>query len=254
MLELATNGTLPALMPFCEGTLLGTYLACRARCYRADYDFVRFWYAKRDGRIRAIVGATDGAATVLADGGADFEELGCFLAMQGFSSIMTDEMTASRCSLTVRQRKTAFRFAGALPPAQDTAADADMKAVYRLIAESIPGSFADTEEAYLRFLSDYTFRKNRGAARLCAVTEGENVLAAALTAAESDTAAVLSGVAVRAADRGKGYGKRVVLGLVHTLEAEGKTADVIALNENAEAFYRALGFTELQKIVYCTSS
>ncbi|MBQ5970138.1 MAG: GNAT family N-acetyltransferase [Clostridia bacterium] len=250
MLELATNDSLPVLLPFCEGKLLGTYLACRARCYKADYDFVRIWTAY-DGGVTAAVGAMDSTAIVLADATADFEELGCFLAMQGFSSVMTDETTAARCGLTVRQTKTAFRFTGRIPPEQNAVSDADMQSVYHLIAESIPGSFAGTKEAYLRFLSDFTFRKNRGAARMCAVTEGDAVLATALTAAETDTAAVISGVAVRASERGKGYGKRVVRAMLRALALDGKTADVIALNPSAEAFYRALGFAELQKICDC---
>lgn len=251
MLELATNETLSFLPPFCEGRLLGTYLACRAACYRTDYDFVRFWLQKAGERLTAVVGAQDSAAIVLADETADFEELGCFLSMQGFSSVMTDEMTAARCGLHVRGTKTAFRFSGFVPAQTATAHDADLHDVYRLIAESIPGSFPDTKEAYLHFLSDYTFRKNRGRARLCAVVQDNRVLATALTAAESESAAVLSGVAVRSSERGKGYGKQVVRSMLNALLSEGKTPDVIALNPSAKAFYRALGFEELQKICDC---
>ena len=248
MLKRAESGDLPRLLSFFEGNLIGTYLSCRARCYGADYDFVRFWYAEDETGVHSVIGALDSAALVLADDRADGEELRCFCEMQGFSSVMTDAAMAARCGCSVRARKTAFRFSGAAPDEMTAQEDADMRAVYRLIASAIPNSFDDTKEAYLRFLSDFTFRKNRNAAHLSVIQEDGQVLATALTAAETPTAAVLSGVAVASAARKTGLGRRVVLSLVKTLIAQNKMIDVIALNASAEAFYQRIGFEKTGEI------
>ena len=69
-----------------------------------------------------------------------------------------------------------------------------------------------------------------------------------MTAAETETAAVLSGIATDPDVRGKGFGKRVMLSLANTLQAEGKAVYVIALNDEAVAFYRHIGFEDAQKL------
>lgn len=250
MLKLVEEKDLPRIIAFCGGSLLGTYLACRAQCYGTAYDFVRFWYASYDETLHAVIGSIDGAAVLLADAEADPVELRAFLHMQGFSSVMTNEVTATRCGLAVTERKTAFRFAGTAVQTESTAQSAEMKDVYTLISRCIPGSFDNTKEAYLRFLSDFTFRKNRNAARLSAALDNGVLQGCALTAAETQIAAVLSGVAVDASVRKTGIGRRVVLSLVHTLQAAGKDVYVIALNKSAETFYQRIGFEKTETICY----
>ena len=247
MLTLATGADRAKLERFCKGSLLGTYLGSRLRCYGFGFDFVRFWLGEADGEICAVLGTLDSAAVLLAAPSADHEELSAFLRMQSFSSMMTAAKTAERCGLENYVKKQAFVFTGgeAVRPAPEPD---DMKAVYALISREIPGSFSAAREAYLSFLSDYTFRKNRGAARAAALTEQGALCACALTAAETDQAAVLSGVAVDPRFRGKGFGRRVVLSLANALQAEGKTAYVIALNDSAAQFYARIGFAPYREL------
>ncbi len=247
MLKRADENDRAAMERFCKNSLLGAYLMCRLQCYGFGYDFVKFWCAETDGELTALIGALDNTAILLASAKADHAELAAFLQMMPFSSVMTTDEIARLCGFQQFTTKKALKFCGGEPvPAAEEASD--LKAVYDLISREIPGSFSREKEAYLAFLSDFTFRKNRNAARSAALYENGVLCACALTAAETETVAVLSGIATDPDVRGKGFGKRVVLLLANTLQAEGKAVYVIALNDEAVAFYRHIGFEDDQKL------
>ena len=236
-----------ALSAFCAKSLPGCYIFSRFQCYGNNYDFCRCYLDAADGRVKTALSVLDGAAVLLTGEQTDFEELSLCLPVLGVKTLMCEAGAASNLPYPVIQQKASFCLKTDI---SDAAAfdDAPMRDVYRLISVAIPGSFPDTKDAYLRFLSDYTFRKNRGRARLKAIVENDNLCACALTAAESDFAAVLSGVACRADCRGRGFGKAVVAALAHELQHEQKEVHVIALNDSACGFYRALGFQEQTRI------
>lgn len=247
MLTLASSADRDRIAQFCEGSLLGAYLACRLQCYGFHFAFVKFWCAEANGALTAVIGALDDAAILLAEEHADHDELAAFLRMMPFSSLMMSAETAERCGFARYSKKEALVFRGGeLVGSAQT--PTDMHDVYDLISNEIPGSFSREIAARLSFLSDFMFRKNRGAARAAAVCEGGRLCACALTAAETQNAAVLSGVAADRRVRRQGYGKRVVLFLANELQREGKTVYVIALNEGAAAFYRHIGFAANQTI------
>ena len=114
--------------------------------------------------------------------------------------------------------------------------------MYSLISENIPGSFSCDKGAYLNWLSDFTFRKNRNAARMKCTKEGSKVVSCALTSAECRSSAIISGVASDKNKRSKGAGKAVVLSLAYELKNENKDVYVIALNDSAKSFYEHIGF------------
>lgn len=247
MLKRADESDCEAMERFCSGSLLGAYLGCRLRCYGLRFDFVKFWLARSGETVTAVVGALEETAVLLASPQADHAELAAFLRMMPFRSVMTTAETADRCGIRNYIKKQSLIYRGgerAAPCAQAV----DLKAVYALISQEIPGSFSREKEAYLAFLSDFTFRKNRSAARSAAIYEYQTLCACALTAAETQECAVLSGIAADARFSRQGYGKRVVLSLANELQAEGKTVYVIALNDSAAAFYLHIGFVPGQEL------
>ncbi len=230
-----------ALTAFCGESLYGAYILCRFLCYGNDYPFARCYVDLDGDTVRTALSVLEDAAVLLSGDATDFEELGVCLPLLGVKTLLVDESVAGKLPFPCVQTRTTLQFEGAVPPAQ-AADDAPLSDVYALIADAIPGSFESTKEAYLSFLSDFTFRRNRGRARLKAVLTDDALAACALTAAETDTAAVISGVACDKAHRGKGYGKTVVTATVSALQQENKAAHVIALNDSAVGFYCSLGF------------
>ena len=238
-----------ALTAFCADSLYGTYILCRFLCYGNDYPFARC-YVDRDGdRIRTALSVLEDTAVLLVSDATDYEELTVCLPLLGVKTVLTDASTANQLPFSCVKTKTVLQFDGPVLTAQ-AADDAPMPAVYHLIADAIPGSFLKTKEAYLSFLSDFTFRRNRGSARLKAVLMNDSLVACALTAAETDAAAVISGVACNKAQRGKGFGKAAVFAMISALQRERKSAYVIALNDSAVGFYRSLGFSESGKAAW----
>ena len=173
------------------------------------------------------------------------------LPILSVQSMMTDHTSAARLPFPVEQQKQAFCFLNSTET-DPVLNDAPMREIYNLISTSIPGSFHDGEEAYLRFLSDFTFRRSRGFARLKAIMREGHVCASALTAAECEASAVISGVACAEHWRGRGIGKAVVSALAHELASENKRVNVIALNDSAGAFYRRIGFLPTEMITWLT--
>ena len=247
MLKRAEEADRRAIERFCSGSLPGAYLECRLRCYGFGYGFVKFWFAEEKGEVTAVIGALEDSAVLLASPDADHSELAAFLRMVPFSSVMTAAKTAERCGFRGFKIKQSLVFRGA-QAASPAVQPEDMKTVYDLISREIPGSFSRETNAYLSFLSDFTFRQNRGFARARALFANATLCACALTAAETPSSAVLSGVAADPRFRGRGNGRRVVLSLANELKAEGKTVYVIALNYGAAAFYRHIGFEDLQPL------
>lgn len=249
MIRLCKKEDSAALAAFCGNTLFGCYILSRFCCYGNDYDFCKCYVDEADGTVQTALSVLDGTAVVLTGKTTDFEELALSLPVLGVRVLMCSAQAAVNLPFPALQQKTAFHLQMTLSAAEasDTA---PMRDVYDLISAAIPGSFPDTKDAYLRFLSDFTFRKNRGRARLKAIAENETLRACALTAAESDSAAVLSGVACRADCRGLGFGKAVVSALAHDLQNEQKDVHVIALNDSAGGLYRALGFEQEDTILW----
>ncbi len=249
MIRLAEAADAAPLTVFCGDSLLGAYIQSRFAVYGNRYPFARCYIDRRQSEVVTALSVLEGQAVLLTGERTDSEELAALLPVLALQSVMTDAETAQTLRLPVKQEKQSFRFAGqtAAFAAQD---DAPLRAVYDLISASIPGSFPASKEAYLHFLSDFTFRRQRGFARLKAITEKDFLCACALTAAECPTAAVISGVASADVCRGKGFGKAVVSALAGALQQENKTVYVIALNDSAAAFYRRVGFRDGQRIVW----
>lgn len=248
MLKLADKSKADIIRSFCGNSLPGAYIACRMDCYGFGFDFLSFWLSENGGEVDCVVSSMDNCAVVLTNENTDFEELRQFIDVLGFSSVMMTSQAAQKCGFENYETKNSFVYSSESRDNYMAQDDADLKKLYELISASIPGSFENSSYAYLNFLSDYTFRKNRGRARLKALKDENTVLSCALTSAETDSAAIISGVACSEKSRGKGFGKQTVLSLAEELSLENKAVYVIALNKSAEDFYRKIGFKDYETI------
>ncbi len=245
MLKRASQADFKGIKACCYGSVLGARITCLAECYGFERKFAEFWVNISDDNISGVVARLGDDITVHSDGKVT-DELLFFLMMSGCKSLMSD--VDFQLDGYSKEAKQAFVFSGDSEGyCCDSIADGDMRSTYDLISENISGSFSKSEDAYLSFLSDFTFRKLRDRAR-GKVIHNNGIIACALTSAETDKSALLSGIASDKSARGTGVGKRVVLSITDELSKEGKQVFVIALNDSACGFYRHIGFTEKETI------
>lgn len=245
MLRLTLPGDEAIIDAFCRPFALGARIRCYVAAYGLSSSLVSVWLGEENGKITSAVSLFDGAVTVLADESADFSELSHFLSGLRFSSLCTDEETAGKLGFAATSVKNMFEYTVPLDTPYEKS-DGDYENyphVYQLISRSIPGSFSPEKEAYLCWLSDFTYRRRRALARLKTVSDENSLLSCALTAAECADAAIISGVACDERARGKHLGQRTVRTLCDELSGEGKRVFVIALNDPASSFYLKSGFT-----------
>ena len=251
-IRLAENKDIALISSACEGRLLGTKILCLIKAYGTERDFLSVWLCETDeDRLCAVICKFDDSVTLLCCEGEYAEDIRTFLKMVGFTSLCCTCEDALKLEYNDCVTKRAYVYKGEHNgEALAELGEDSFKACYSLICRNIPDSFADTEEAYLSFLSDFTFRKRRGLARLKGYAENGRVYSCALTSAETDSSAIISGVACDADLRSRGLGKATVLSVAEELKKENKAVYVIALNESAEGFYEHIGFQFTEKISF----
>lgn len=251
MLKLAAKNDETAIKVFLKKHHLGVRISCYMSAYGFENSFCTFWIGQRDETISAVLCNFDSALTLCADADCDFEELFAFLSGYSYTSLCASNETFLNLKIQPKETKTMFLYS---QKSQENFADVqnscDLKQVYSLISRSIPNSFSPDKNAYLHFLSDFTFRSRRSLARVKAVCDGEKVISCAMTAAESEDSALISGVACDSSYRGGGFGKKTVLSLANELSSENKKVYVIALNDSACGFYQKIGFEKCQLVSY----
>lgn len=236
---------------FCKDSLLGAKIFCQLSSYGLDRDFFDVWFYSDVSEISAVIARFENSITLLADNLNNTEEIKAFLNMLCYTSLCCSQATAETLGFDTNNSKNAYIYCGeGFSDTLENLHEECYKDAYRLICLNIPDSFEDSDYAYLSFLSDFTFRKRRGAARIKGTVIDGKVASCALTSAETDFAAVISGVACDSSLRQKGLGKRTVLALADELTKENKKVYVIALNKSAEGFYEHIGFKNTEKITF----
>ena len=221
--------------------------------YGFDKDFVKFWISRCDdnNEINGVIALFENSLLLHINNQIEASEIVSFISMLQFGTLSCEKETALICGFSVYEEKQGFIFEDDTDECSADDIDEDIiKNAYQLICESIPGSFTNSKNAYLSFLSDYTYRKRRNLARGKCIKENNSLVSCAFTSAETNNEALLSGVATDKNLRKGGYGKRTVLSLVHELLSENKTAYVIALNDSAINFYEHIGFKKDKIIAY----
>lgn len=234
------SGDSSAESRFCRRDVFGTRIAVYRICYGDGYDFVKFWAQLLDGKITAVIGRIDGDATLCADENADFDELAYFLHMTGFSTLQCESRAIEKLGFTpsahgnvvravrLREHKDRIQLKNSFEP----------KEIYDIISASgLVG-----EGGYLPWLSDYTMRMRAGCTEaLLAVCEGRNA-SCAMSLFETESAALLGGVATLPEFRGRGLAGGLVTRLAAQRLARGKRTELLCRADSITDFYKSLGF------------
>ncbi len=245
MLKLAEKQDIDTILGICDGDLLGTRIACYALAYGFERDFLQIWF---DDIASTVISKFYDSMT-LAGNCESPEEVADFIAMIGFDSLEISLKNCEKLGLKADDIKKSYVFSGETQNCRaDNIGEEHYKSLYSLVCENIPGSFDNSKESYLAFLSDLTFRKKRGLARCKGIISEGKLLSSVITSAETKKYALISAVTSDSNFRGKGLGKMTVLSMVDELIKENKKVFVVALNKSAEGFYEHLGFEFYDKI------
>lgn len=249
MLKLASDKDLDAIISFCDGDLLGTRIGCYCLAYGFERDFLSVWIDDSNGKISTVIAKFYDSITLVSNSDS-VNEIRDFIDMTGYKSLEMYLETSEKAGLKGEDVKKSYLFsAEAENMGAEELTEEYYKELYTLVSDNIPDSFLNTKEAYLSFLSDFTFRKRRGFARSKGIITDNRLSSSVITSAETPHNALISAVASDKNARGKGLGKKTVLTMVSELCSENKRVFVIALNESAEGFYEHLGFKFYRNIV-----
>lgn len=251
MLKRATAEDLSQIKEICKGSIIGTKILCFVSAYGFERDFLEVWVMLDGDVITAVMTKFYDDISLLMTDEADKEQLSAFLCMFSFNTLTCKAEVCELLGFKADEVKNGYIYADKSTDLTcDTLEEDDYSDAYKLISREIPDSFGSSREAYLSFLSDFTFRKRRNLARgVCTHTDGI-LSSVALTSSETDESAIISGVACDRSLQKKGLGKRTVMSVVNSLKNEGKEVYVIALNKKAEGFYEHIGFTKTEQIAF----
>lgn len=229
-----------AFLSFCDRDVFGTRIKAYFGCYSTDYDFVKFWVqTDEDGTVTAAISRVDGDMTVSASD-ADFEELLQFIKIVGFTTIQCERAVARYFTdaetlwgyVVEFKEKTEIKDISLKQ-------DFELKEIYNIIkAENLTG-VGD----YLPWLSDTTFRVNRGTAKplLCQL-DGNNA-GCAMVLFRTDRASLLGAVATVPEYRGRGVARALVTRLANEELANGNRVELLCKSDSIVEFYKSIGFT-----------
>ena len=248
MIRLVEKEGVQRLLTACAGHPAGGRIYSALQAYGTEARFAEFWWQEREGEITGAISKISGDVTYLLfrEDKEAREEMETFVTMlYGVRSVFTTYATSSAvesspemtCGITLRgENFPAMENSVAVEPLTQAGE------LYRFLCHSGEEALAMPMDdvAY----ADVSHRMRHGLLRGKGIrSEGGDLLACAVTTAESPKLAVIGGVYCRTEYRGQGYATALVQALGRELQAEGKQVLVFAY-PGVEEFYRRQGFCD----------
>lgn len=243
MVSLISESDKASALEFCQGDPIGARVGAYLRAYKTDYDFALFWKQVQDKKITAVLSRTDGDMSICASHDADLDELKEFIKVVGYETVFAHSFVLGAMKFDF-DCFDILRFESAQEPKIRADITPDPKELYTL------GVCADgeySEENYLPWLSDFTFRQRRNMLHAVGVKdESGKLISCAATSAEIETDAIISAVATDENHRNRGLAENCVLTLVSNLKRMGKdNIYVMTKTDKLTKYYERLGFAKV---------
>lgn len=248
MLKLAEEHDVDSLVGFLEnGGAIGARIGAYLRCYRTGMNEIYFWFQESDGIIATVVSKVDGNMTVCSTADSDFDEIKEFVRIIGFSSLFMHFSDFRKIGIEPDNEGAILEYCGntEVSDTVEISSETDMKDAYELLKRCQSESISVPD--YLPWLSDFTYKRNRNSARAKSVTRNSLQVCFAMTSAETEKSALISGVVTDSNYRKQGLASRLVTALSDELRNENKAVYIMTANENNRKFYEKNGFVQIGK-------
>lgn len=245
MLRLISDDRIEENLKFCDGDPIGTRVGSYLGAYRTKMNFAMFWEQIADGKITAAVSKIDGDMTVCVSENADFDELSEFVRIIGFATLFSQAEIFKKLKLDCVHGDI-LKLTGETGKDSRVTSDVEPRFLYETVCSANPDKALEGE--YLEWLSDFTFRQRRDMLRAVGIYDGDELVSCAMTSAETETSAVISGVATKEKFRRRGLAEGCVLTLADKLKAMNKDS-IFVMTESSELtkYYEHLGFEKISE-------
>ena len=224
--------------------------ACRIislyNSYNPELAFVDYWIIadKLSSKCTGAIARSGTNFIVFLTDECDMEEVSSFMRVAGASSVLCSgkyklELFGSKSvSGSVLSKSEIFEII------DDSAEiiEPDIKSAYELIVKCADENFRPP--VFEDFYVDVNHKLRHHAMRMYGITESNNLVAVAMTVAESNQGAVLGAVSCDPEYRKKGYGSTIVKYITNRLISENKTVFLHRAKNANVSFYNNLGFIE----------
>lgn len=248
MLKLANNNDSVFLHDLLNAkSAVATRIATYFNCYGTEMSYVYFWYQVIADKITAVVSKIDGNMTIFVSSGCDYDELKEFINIIGYETVFSTEETLDKIGLVPDKTGDILKLKCLIESDINIkiSSDINMRKVYELLCDNESDSITKLE--YLPWLSDFTFKKNRNSARIVAVEESLRFIGFAMTSAETENSAIISGIVTDKSYRSKGYATALLSTVSAQLLQENKSVFVMTATELNKKFYEKRGFIPIDR-------
>lgn len=246
MLKRLENEDISEVISFLGDDAVSVRIKAFILTYKCDFNFIEYWAQfDENNAVTAVLMKNGGICTLRFSDRADTEEIVSLLRFIGFDSLFTDENSAGILGLIPVASGDILLYDNEIHGEYGTESFTDMKKAFLMIKENEGESV--TKLDYLEWLSDFTFKSNRGAARIRVINENSSPLSFAMTSGETEDAAIISGVFTDKKKRNQGLGETVLKSLTKDLVDENKKVYIMTATEEMTRYYEKRGFRRIQR-------
>lgn len=245
MIKKIEKNDIEGVLSFLGEDVFSVRIKANLSAYGAEYSFAEFWAQyDENNAVCSVLSKINGACTLVFDEKADTDEWKLFLNYFPYASAFLSSENAALLEIDVTHSGDILFFDGETVNAYgNTVNFTDMKTAFEIIRENEGRSVAALN--YLEWLSDFTYKKNRGYARLKAVEKEGRLISFAMTSAETEKSAIISGVFTDKNYRNRGFGEAALMSLVKSLTADNKTVYIMTAEEKMTSYYEKRGLKKI---------
>lgn len=211
--------------------------------YGTGERFLEHWVQLEDDKPTAVISRIDGNMTVFCEKAN--EELTEFINAIGFNTILADKHVLPQYWSGEAVMRFACKAEIKVIEGNGTEIEQNptIREVYSVLERCREAGFE--VPAFDSFYPDMSHRVRHNLSRILAVRVDGQAVACCMTSAETDSCAIISGVATLPKMRGKGYAGRLVAEIIKSL---GNREVFVFCREELVGFYNKLGFNEWLKL------